>query len=41
LKGGHTALHDFIFDFVVMVHDLESITEKQLAEEITARIYMM
>jgi deoxyhypusine synthase len=39
LKGGHTALHDFIFDFIVMVQDLESITEKELAEEITARIY--
>jgi phage gp37-like protein len=39
LKGGHTAIHDFIFDFVVMVHDLESTSGKELAEELTARVY--
>jgi hypothetical protein len=39
LKGGHTALHDFIFDFVVMVHDLDSTAGKELAEELTARVY--
>jgi hypothetical protein len=39
LKGGHTALHDFIFAFVVMVYDLESNTGKELAEDLTARVY--
>lgn len=39
LKGGYTAIHDFIFDFVVMVHDLEPSSDKKLAEELTAKVY--
>jgi hypothetical protein len=39
LKGGKTALHDFIFDFVLMVHSDEPESGKDQAEDLTARVY--
>ncbi|WP_044639736.1 hypothetical protein [Risungbinella massiliensis] len=39
LRGGHTATHDFLFDFICMVHDLDSEIGRETAEDITAKVY--
>ncbi|SDY71895.1 hypothetical protein [Thermoactinomyces sp. DSM 45892] len=39
LKGGHMAIHDFTFTFVVMVYDTEPAIGKDRAEDLTAQVY--
>lgn len=39
LVSGHTAIHDFLFNFIVMVHDFDSENGKDTAEDLAAKVY--
>lgn len=39
LVSGHTAIHDFTFDFISMLMDYDSATGKDRAEDVSARVY--
>lgn len=39
IRGGHTALHDFIFDFIVMTYSLDEQAGREQAEDLAATIY--
>lgn len=39
LVSGHTAIHDFTFDFTSMLIDYDSMTGKDRVEDVSARVY--
>jgi hypothetical protein len=39
LRGGHTAIHDFTFSFVVMVHELDATQGKDIADDLASIVY--
>lgn len=39
LRGGHSAIHDFTFSFVVMVHDLDATQGKDTADDLASLVY--
>lgn len=39
LQGGHTAIHDFTFSFVVMVHELDAAQGKDVADDLASLVY--
>jgi hypothetical protein len=39
LISGHTAIHDFLFNFIVMVYDMDNETGKDTAEDLSAKVY--
>lgn len=39
LRGGHTAIHDFTFDFIQMIESYEPDEGEEKADDLTARVY--
>ncbi|SHF32714.1 Putative phage serine protease XkdF [Seinonella peptonophila] len=39
VRGGHTAIHNFSFAFVVMVHDLNATQGKDSADDLAFLVY--